>query len=115
MTLKLPAFVLALALGAAPCAYAASFDCNRARAADERAICADRTLNDKDVRMAQLYQIDGHFLAMGRRGAMDDDQSHWLKGRRQCGANRQCLNAAYDHRLAALQSIISEIYTHGPF
>ncbi len=65
--------------------------------------------------MAQLYEIDGHFLAMGRRGAMDDDQSHWLKGRHQCGANRQCLNAAYDHRLAALQSVISEIYTHGPF
>ena len=115
MTPKLSAFVLALALVGGSAVSAASFDCARARVADERAICADRTLNDKDVRMAQLYEIDGHFLAMGRRGVLDDEQSHWLKGRRQCGANRQCLNAAYDHRLGALQSVISEIYTHGPF
>ena len=115
MTLKLPAFALALALVAASSASAASFDCARAKAPDERAICADRVLNDKDVRMAQLYEIDGHFLMMGRRGVLDDEQSHWLKGRRQCGSNRQCLNAEYDHRLAALQSVISEVYTHGPF
>ncbi len=116
MTLRLT-FILAVsaALFGAGAAEAASFNCARARAADERAICADRALNDKDVRMATTYQIAGHFLAMGRRGVLDDAQTHWLKGRHACGANRQCLNAAYDHRQAALQAVLDEVYTHGPF
>ena len=113
--MKSAALVMVLALAGASSASAASFDCNRARAPDERAICSDRALNDKDVRVAQLYEIDGHLLAMGGRGVLEDGQVHWLKGRRQCGANKQCLNAEYDHRLAALQNVINEVYTHGPF
>lgn len=42
-----------LALGGlllAPLAEAASFDCEKAERADEKAICANRALNDKDAR-----------------------------------------------------------------
>lgn len=94
---------------------AASFDCRRAKAADEKAICADRALNDQDVRMALLFDISKHFVAMGRRGMLQDEQTDWLKGRRQCGSNRQCLAAAYDHRISRLQGVIDEVATHGPF
>ena len=96
-------------------AQAASFDCAKARAADEKAICADRGLNDKDVKMSTLYEIDGHLVAMGRRGAIHDEQIVWLSARKTCGAARACLNAAYDRRIATLQSVLSEVYTHGPF
>jgi hypothetical protein len=34
-------------------AVAASFDCARAKAADEKAVCANRSLNDLDVTMGE--------------------------------------------------------------
>ena len=114
---RLKVLVLGFAVAGltASAAEAASFNCARARAADEKAICADRSLNDKDVKMALLFDVSRHFLAMGRRGAEEDAQSEWLKGRRQCGASKQCLNGAYDHRIATLQAVIDEVATHGPF
>ena len=35
--------------------WAVSFNCAKAETADEKAICADRQLNDDDVEMAVLY------------------------------------------------------------
>ncbi|KQY95951.1 hypothetical protein ASD21_05450 [Caulobacter sp. Root1455] len=113
MRLLLSALVLALAAPMA--AHAASFDCNRARAPDEKAICANLPLNDKDVRMALLYDINKHTLAMGGRGALMDDQQQWLRDRRRCGANRACLNRAYDRRLGELERSMERIYRNGPF
>ncbi|MDB5454652.1 MAG: hypothetical protein JWP92_237, partial [Caulobacter sp.] len=75
--------LLALALTfAAGAAQAASFDCDKARGPDERAVCADRSLNDKDVKMSVLYDINRHTLAMGGRGALQDAQQAWLRERR---------------------------------
>ncbi|VEA35908.1 putative secreted protein [Salmonella enterica subsp. enterica] len=48
---------------------AASFDCQKAQAADEKAICAHLTLNDKDVEMHTKYQFLKGLFAMGSRGA----------------------------------------------
>jgi uncharacterized protein len=106
--------IFALAVLAGP-ASAASFDCARAKAVDERAICADRTLNDQDVRMTLLFDISKHFVAMGRRGQLEDEQTAWLHGRHQCGANKQCLSAEYKHRIDRLQGVISDVASHGPF
>ena len=61
--------VLALGLVfVAGSASAASFNCAKARTADEKAICAERALNDKDVRMNELYGINKRTLAMGGAG-----------------------------------------------
>lgn len=49
---------------------AASFDCQKAQAADEKAICAHLTLNDKDVEMHTKYQFLKGLFAMGSRGAL---------------------------------------------
>ncbi len=99
----------------APAAGAASYTCAKARTLDEKTICADRALNDQDVRMALLLDISRHFVAMGRRGQLDDEQTDWLRGRKACGANKQCLTAAYAHRIERLQGIIDEVAHHGPF
>ncbi len=122
MTSRSVLFVLALlaapALTAIPAspARAASFDCARAKAPDERAICADLALNDQDVRLALLYELDGHFLPMGGRGAMMDDQVAWLRRRHACGADRACLSRLYAARIATLRAVIDErVATHGPF
>jgi len=112
MRLALTALALTLVAGSAS---AASFDCNRARAPDEKAICANLALNDKDVRMSLLYDINRKTLAMGGRGSLEDAQRQWLRDRRSCGPNRACLNRAYDRRLGELERSMERIYTNGPF
>lgn len=104
--------LLALAIAGATlapgAAQAASFDCARASAIDEKAICADRTLNDLDVKMTTLYDTDGHFLLMGGRAALHDDQVAWLDKRRACKADKVCLRKSYYARIAVLQRVIDD-------
>jgi uncharacterized protein len=116
MRLLLPFLLpLLLVVGAAPAA-AASFDCARAASLDEKAVCADRGLNDRDVRMALLFALDQRFLPMGGRDTLRRDQSAWLRGRRTCNADRLCLRRRYDARIAVLQAVIDErVYPQGPF
>lgn len=113
--MRLMLTALALALAAPMAAHAASYDCARARAPDEKAICANTALNDKDVKMSVLYDINKRTLAMGGRGALQDAQQQWLRDRRSCGANRACLNRAYDRRLGELERSMERIYRNGPF
>ena len=109
------AATFALTAFAALPAAAASFDCAKARKADERAICANRDLNDQDVRMDQLYGITRHLVPMGGRGAIMDDQRAWLKSRASCGANRACLARGYDNRIRQLNTVMDRVYRQGPF
>ncbi|HFZ8995948.1 TPA: lysozyme inhibitor LprI family protein [Citrobacter freundii] len=90
-------------------ASAASFDCQKAKTADEKAICAHLALNDKDVEMNTKYQFLKGLFAMGRRGALQDDQRSWLKQRQQCKADVACLTKAYDERLQQLDAIYDTI------
>lgn len=100
--------------GAAPAA-AASFDCRKARTADEKAICANRDLNDQDVRLDQLYGITRHLVPMGGRGAIMDDQRDWLQARKHCGGNQSCLAKSYDGRIRQLNTVMDRVYSQGPF
>lgn len=94
----------AFALLCGTTAHAASFDCGKARAPDERAICADRALNDQDVRMDVYLTVASQVQLMGGNGAMRDEQREWLTRRRACGGNRSCLARAYDERVKQLSS-----------
>ncbi len=112
----IPALVLtAVCAAAAVPASAASFDCRKARSSDEKAICANRDLNDQDVRMGQLYDITRHLVPMGGRGAIMDDQTAWLRARRTCGANQACLARSYDNRIRQLNTVMDRVYSQGPF
>ena len=93
---------VALLLGLLPVmsvADAASFDCRRAKAPDERAICADPILGNLDSRLAGLLDLDEGTVAMGQRGDMQDTQTGWLSTRARCGPDRACLHARYEVRL----------------
>ena len=90
---------LLLLVGAA---RAASFDCAKARAPDERAICADPSLSNLDSRLAGLRDLDQSTVAMGQRGDMQDAQAAWLTSRAACGAKRACLKASYQAQLKAV-------------
>ena len=109
--------ILALLIAALPSmAGAASFDCARAGAPDERTLCRTRALNDRDVHMAVLYGLDIRLVPMGSRDAIKRDQAIWLRSRRACGADAGCLTRSYDRRIAALQAVIdTRVYPHGPF
>ena len=107
--------VLAVGFGAGAAAHAASFDCARARAADERAVCANRTLNDQDVRMALLYQLTQHLVPMGTRDNEKGAQYAFLASRHACGSRVACIADLYRRRIADFQSIMDRVTSHGPF
>lgn len=90
-------------------AHAASFACNRARAPDERAICADRGLNDSDVRMATMFELLSGLFAMGQRGDMGEAQQRWLVARHACGGHVACLRKSYARRIGELRAIYDQI------
>ncbi|MBA4791959.1 MAG: DUF1311 domain-containing protein [Rhizobiales bacterium] len=96
-------------------AQAASFDCKAAKEPDEKAICASMALSDLDVRMATLYEVAGHLVAMGQRGMLQDEQREFLKSRAACGAKAACLSAAYEARIKAITGVLQSIYARGPF
>lgn len=106
-------FALLLSSTASP---GASFDCDKATAADEKTICANRALNDMDVKMALLYELDKRFVPMGGRDALIDQQNAWLKRRQACGARVSCLTDIYQRRIDSLREIIdTRVITQGPF
>lgn len=88
-------------------AHAQSFDCAAARQADEKAICADRSLADQDVRMATLWWVEEKApMMMGARGAARDAQRAFLKERAACGADKACIAKAYAARIDALEQAV---------
>jgi uncharacterized protein len=100
------AFALLLLLSGS--ASAASFSCSGASSPDEKAICADRELSEKDVRMTTTYDMLRQVVLMGGRGALQDEQTAWLQKRQQCGDNTVCLSHLYDDRIDEL----SDQYLH---
>lgn len=95
--------------------WAASFDCNRARLPDEKAICASRQLSELDVEMAVRYETLTGLVAMGTRGNMQDEQQAWLTVRKKCGASQSCLTAAYRQRIQTLKDEYNHLASRGPF
>jgi uncharacterized protein len=85
-------------------AKAASFDCARARAADEVAVCANRTLSELDTEMGALWYAWSRVpMFMGGNGARRDEAQAFLDRRRACRGNVACLTAAYRARIADLR------------
>lgn len=111
--LVIGAFVLVGAIPAMP-ASAASFPCDKAENPDEAAICADLSLNDRDVEMATRFEILRSVLPMGGNAKLREDQEDWLKERRACGGDRACLREAYDARLKILRAVLGEFAKQGP-
>jgi uncharacterized protein YecT (DUF1311 family) len=104
---KFTAIVLTLLL-APGMAQAASFDCDKASAADEKAICDNRALNDFDVRMATMFELGVDMAAMGERDSIKSAQTKWLEQRAACGGDLACLSNSYKSRLADLQKLFGD-------
>ena len=112
--LSLTLLAAVLTLGLTP-ASAASFKCAHLRLADEKAICADRRLNDLDVELAVRLDVIRHLVPMGTRGALMDDQQAWLRARHACHADRLCLVRRSGDRMEEINGALQRIYGKGPF
>lgn len=85
-------------------AQAASFDCSKAIAADEVAVCRDGVTSALDSEMAGLFfAYDKVPMLMGSTGARHDEAEAFLASRAACGADITCLRRAYTARIAALK------------
>lgn len=108
--------MLGLSVFAYSAAYADnSIHCSKARLPDEKAICRSVELQKQDVRMTTLFEVSGHLMAMGGRGAMQDRQIEWLSSRHQCKTNISCLRQSYAKRIDELNRGLEQIYQRGPF
>lgn len=101
-------FLTTLGLMAAAPAQAASFNCAKADAPDEIAICQDPQLSERDTEMAALWFAYNKVpMLMGANGARRDAASDFLKLRTACGGDVACLGRVYDARIATLRAEIT--------
>ena len=88
-------------------ASAASFDCSKAQAADELAVCKNADLSALDSEMGGLwYAYDLLPMLMGSSGARRDDAQQFLHDRASCADEVACLRKVYVARNAALRNDI---------
>ena len=108
--------VLALAM-AAGSADAAGFDCSKAAAPDERAVCANPALSALDSEMTGLWYAYSRVpMLMGGNGERQTEAEEFLARRRKCGSDVACLKQAYDERIATLQSnVTASMNSMAPF
>lgn len=81
--------------------YAASFNCSKASTAVEKAICLDSGLSNLDSIMAAEYKTVLRTAA--NRELVVANQRDWLRLVRGTCKTLECLNVAYQNRIAALQ------------
>jgi uncharacterized protein len=105
---------IALAIGIAGAAFvsgdarAAGFDCSKASAPDEKAVCANPQLSALDSQMTGLWYAYSRVpMLMGSSGNRQDEADAFLAHRRQCGADVACISSAYTARISTLESEIT--------
>jgi uncharacterized protein len=103
--LRPPLLILTCLLPAA--AHAAGFDCAKAAAPTETAICQDPRLSSLDDAMITIYKYAAARLGSVAEGQgipqLEADQRSWLRKREKCGAVRTCIMHATERRLSVLQ------------
>jgi uncharacterized protein YecT (DUF1311 family) len=82
----------------------ASFDCQKAGTATEKAICSNIPLARLDRSLADSYaQALSWASDDAEKTRIRDAQRTWIGERNACGGDIGCLTSAYDARLKALQ------------
>ena len=78
----------------------ASFDCAKARSAQEKMICSDRELARLDVELSAAYRKARDAATDAK--ALQSEQLQWLNATRKACSDTTCLAVAYKDRLAQL-------------
>jgi hypothetical protein len=76
-----------------------SFDCRKARSADEFTICQESGLAqlDQELRSLKRQRKEKHHKA--ERDDADDNETAFLNARRRCGESRACIEQSYRNRI----------------
>jgi uncharacterized protein len=82
-----------------------SFNCHRARSADEITICHNPELAEMDNTLAYLYSTVRKQLRPSARKNFQQDEAYWLQQRRDCGRDQDCIRDAYQNRTDQLYNI----------
>ena len=77
--------------------FLTSFDCRRAKADDEIAICGDAGLAAMDRQLGQLY--DAAMKTISAPQALKQSESDWVITRHMCNSDVECLRRAYGERI----------------
>lgn len=77
--------------------FLTSFDCRRAKAEDEIAICGDAGLAAMDRQLGQLY--DAAMGTISAPQALKRSESDWVITRHMCNGDVECLRHAYGERI----------------
>jgi uncharacterized protein len=94
-------------------AQAASFDCAKARAPDEVAVCGNSVLSELDTEMSALWFAFSKVpVGMGSNGARRDEAEEFLKARSACGGDVACLQRIYQARVRTLKENIDRAMTN---
>ena len=99
--LRFPLALLCVLAGAS--AFAAGFDCAKARSPVEKQICADAELSRLDELLARFYPAARDKLQENAR-CLVTDQQQWLRTRNACDGGA-CLKTAYLARLTELVAL----------
>jgi uncharacterized protein len=101
----LGALLIAVGLAGA-LANAQSFDCRKARYADEKTICRDPTLGQLDQELASVYRRLLLTLLRQDSEALDKSEDEFLIVRRRCGDHRACIEQSYRNRIRELKAAL---------
>lgn len=82
-----------------------SFDCARAHAKSEIAVCSDGGLSALDVNMATQYRRALSSASPDQRGLLQSTRDRFLAYRERC-PNRQCIADAYVGRMREIRDIM---------
>ncbi len=82
-----------------------SFDCRRATAPAEIAICRDPSLAELDRELAEAFRSAQAAATGGDAAGLSAQQRAWMRRRDACGANPLCLRQTMAGRLAALRQM----------
>lgn len=93
---------IALATASTSPASAQSFNCRYAKTPDEVRICKDQHLSGEDDRLAEQYSRLRNDMAGKEKKRFVRDQRAWLRKRKACGSDPDCLARAYRSRAEQL-------------
>ena len=94
-------------LNAGP-AGAQSFDCQNARTPDEKTICQDPRLGQLDQELASVYRRGVGKLPKAVRKEIEENETLFVKARRRCAQDRNCIEQSYRNRIEEIQGAIAE-------
>jgi uncharacterized protein len=94
-------FVAAILIGT-EAASGQSFDCRKARSADEMTICQESGLAHLDQELASLKRQRKEKHHKAERDEADDNETPFLNARRRCGENHACIEQSYRNRIREL-------------